>query len=54
MADLDRRRLLLAIGLVPAGVLLLAGCPGGDDEGGDDEDGEDGEDGGGQNGDDDD
>jgi hypothetical protein len=43
MADLDRRRFLLAIGLVPAGVLLLSGCPGGDGEGGDD-DGENGDD----------
>ena len=36
MADIDRRRFLLAVGLVPAGVLLLAGCPGGNDEGDDD------------------
>ena len=46
MADLDRRRFLLAIGLVPAGALLLTGCPGGDDEEGNDGGGQD-DDGGG-------
>ena len=40
MADVDRRRFLAAITLVPASVLLLTGCPGGDgDDGDDDEDG---------------
>ena len=44
MSDVDRRRFLAAIGLVPATVLLLTGCPGGgdDDDGGDD--GDEGED----------
>lgn len=41
MADLDRRRFLAAIGLVPATVLLLTACPGG--EGEDDDEGDDGD-----------
>jgi hypothetical protein len=47
MADLDRRRFLLAIGLAPAGALLLTGCPGGDDEGGGEDEGSNDDDGGG-------
>ena len=41
MADLDRRRFLAALGLAPAAMLLLTGCPGGEgeDEGEDDESG---------------
>lgn len=43
MADVDRRRFLAALGLAPAAMLFLTGCPGGegDDEdgGGEDEDG---------------
>ena len=42
MAELDRRRFLTAVGLAPAAVLLLTGCPGGEDDG--DEDGDGGED----------
>lgn len=43
MADVDRRRFLAAIGLVPATVLLLTACPGGEgDE--DEEEGDEGDD----------
>lgn len=42
MSDVDRRRFLAAIGLVPATVLMLTACPGGgDDDEGDDDEGED-------------
>ena len=47
MTDVDRRRFLAALGLAPAAMLLLTGCPGGEgDNGEDDEDSGEGENGG--------
>lgn len=44
MADVDRRRFLTALGLAPAAMLLLTGCPGGGNDGEDGEDEDGGED----------
>ena len=48
MADVDRRRFLVALGLAPAGMLMLTGCPGGSDDEGDEQDDEGGQDEGGE------